>query len=127
MPNAAHGRSIMKYSHRLALLVLTIVQSCLPATASAAQLLVANADDGTASFIDPDSGATLITVKLIGKPSEIALTNDHKFAFVSNYDAPIKNTVSVIDIRRRNEGRRVGSETYGPAMSEVARPHLTYA
>jgi YVTN family beta-propeller protein len=90
---------------RFALIFFFSFQAC----ASTPDLLgVVNKADGTASFLNPKTGATVLTATAGFLPHEIAASSDGRYAFVSNYgkdhvrsEAPTNkpgNTLTVIDL-----------------------------
>ncbi|MBI4891829.1 MAG: hypothetical protein HY821_14480 [Acidobacteria bacterium] len=86
-------------------------------------LLVVHKLDNSLGFYDAVKGELLAAVPTGAKPHEFALSMDQKFAFVTNYGAdtytetqPGGNTISVIDLRRRQNAGEI-------ALAEYRRPH----
>jgi YVTN family beta-propeller protein len=106
----------------LARIILTAALVGLPATVTAAQLLVLSKGDAALAFIDPASGKTAATVPTGEGPHEVEVSSDGRLAFVSNYGGRTSgNTLSVIDVPARKELKRVD-------LGELRRPHgLTFS
>jgi YVTN family beta-propeller protein len=80
-------------------------------------LLVLNKTDATMAIVDPVSGRTLATVATGPGPHEVAVSDDRRLAYVTNYGANAAgSTLSVIDVAARREIRRVD-------LGELRRPH----
>ena len=112
-PKALALVSTMKYMR----IILTVLIAACPALTFAAELLVLNKSDSTLSFIDPATGKTSATIATGNGPHEVELSDDGQLAFVSNYGAGTPgNSLSVIDVRKRAERKRVD-------LGELSRPH----
>jgi YVTN family beta-propeller protein len=98
-------------------LALLVVASTL-ASAQSPRLLVLNKEEATLHIIDPASGKLLGRVSTGAGPHEVAVSDDGKFAFTSNYGtgAAPGNTISVIDLATLKELRRV-------EIAPLSRPH----
>lgn len=80
-------------------------------------LLVLNKNDSTLAVVDPVSGRTLAAVPTGSGPHEVAVSDDGRLAFVTNYGAGTAgSTLSVIDVAARKEIRRVD-------LAGLRRPH----
>ena len=80
-------------------------------------LLVLNKTDATLAIVEPASGKTIATVPTGPGPHEVAVSEDGRLAFVTNYGANAPgSTLSVIDIAARREVRRVD-------LGDLRRPH----
>src|SRR5687768_4243279 len=80
-------------------------------------LLVLNKTDSTLAIVEPASGRTVASVPTGPGPHEVAVSNDGRLAFVTNYGAGTPgNTLSVIDPLARKEVRRV-------ELGDLRRPH----
>src|SRR5688500_2194080 len=86
-------------------------------SAQAPSLLVLNKNDATLAIVDPASGRTVATVPTGSGPHEVAVADDGRLAFVTNYGAGTAGTtLSVIDVAARKELRRVD-------LADLRRPH----
>src|SRR5262245_48655244 len=102
-----------------AILVATVVLTggLLNAQRSS-RLLVLNKEDATLAIVDPASGHVLGRVPTGQGPHEVAVSNDGRLAFASNYGtgpAP-GQTISMIDVAAQKELRRID-------VSPLSRPH----
>ncbi len=82
-------------------------------------LLVLHKGENAMAIVDPASGNVLVRVPTGQDPHELAISDDGKLAFASNYAAAGPrggNTLSVIDIAARKELHRV-------ELSPLSRPH----
>ena len=82
-------------------------------------LLVLHKGENAMAIVDPSSGKVLGRVPTGQDPHELAVSDDGKLAFASNYAGPGPrggNTLSVIDIAARKELHRVD-------LSPLSRPH----
>ena len=80
-------------------------------------LLVLNKTDSTLAIVEPASGKTIASVPTGPAPHEVAVSNDGRLAFVTNYGAGTPgSTLSVIDLPARKEVRRVD-------LGDLRRPH----
>ena len=104
---------------RILLLVLFVVSTATAgAQAKSGALLVLNKNDATMVIVDPSTGAIDGTVPVGEAPHELAVSDDGRWAFASNYGtgpAP-GHTISMIDIAARKELRRID-------VSPLQRPH----
>lgn len=85
-------------------------------------LLVLNKADATLSFVDTSTLRTLVTIPTGEGPHEIAVTRDGRTALVANYGTGPNpgTTVSVIDVKRRRERKRM-------SLPGLSRPHGMFA
>jgi YVTN family beta-propeller protein len=80
-------------------------------------LLILNKTDATLAIVDPVAGKTLAAVPTGPGPHEVAVSEDGRFAFVTNYGAGAPGrTLSVIDVAARTEVRRVD-------LGDLRQPH----
>src|ERR1017187_1434890 len=82
-------------------------------------LLVLHKGENAMAIVDPSSGKVLGHVPTGQDPHELAVSDDGKLAFASNYAGPGPrggNTLSVIDIAARKELHRVD-------LGPLSRPH----
>lgn len=81
-------------------------------------LLVLNKSDNTLAIIDPATLKVLARVRTGEAPHEVATSVDGRFAFVCNYGTGPQpgNSISVIDLSRRKEIKRVD-------LGALLRPH----
>jgi YVTN family beta-propeller protein len=82
-------------------------------------LLVLHKGENAMAIVDPASGQVVGRVPVGQDPHELAVSDDGKLAFASNYAAPGPrggNSLSVIDIANRKELHRV-------ELSPLSRPH----
>ena len=87
------------------------------ASAQSPALLVLNKEDATLAVIDIASGKTTATIATGAGPHEVAVSEDGRTAFVTNYgSADAGNTLSVIDLGGRREAARVD-------LGVLRRPH----
>lgn len=95
-------------------IALLLLATALPAQT----LLVLNKEEATLAYVDLNTGRVTATVRVGFQPHEIAISADHRLAFVSNYGDGSQpgNTISVIDIPGKKELRRVD-------VSPLGRPH----
>ena len=101
--------------------------SALIASAFAAQgqtpnpaLLVLNKEEATLAIVDPASKKVIGRVPTGEGPHEIAVSDDGKFAFVSNYGSRNPgSSISVIDLAAQKELRRLD-------LGVLRRPHGIY-
>lgn len=101
-------------------LALSCVLSCAP-LCRAGTLLVLNKDEATLAFLDLTSKEVVATVPVGEQPHEIAVSDDGRLAFVSNYGSGPKpgNSISVVDIPGKKELHRVN-------VAPLGRPHGIY-
>jgi YVTN family beta-propeller protein len=88
------------------------------AAAQPARLLILNKTEATLAIVDPGSGAVLGRVPTGDGPHEVAVSDDGRWAFTSNYgtgQAPGRS-ISMIDLAAMKETRRVD-------ISPLSRPH----
>jgi len=105
-----------------------LLAACLAGAGEAstgkAVLLVANKHDDTLTFIDPIALQIIETIPTGPNPHEMAVTPDHRVAYLSNY-APPGNTISVIDLAQRKHVRQIPTGEYtrihGAAMAPDGR------
>lgn len=84
-------------------------------------LLVANKHANTLSFVDPIGFDILKTINTGPNPHEITVTPDQKFAYLSNY-APPGNTISVIDLRARQQITQIPTGEIGRIHGAAMAP-----
>ena len=91
----------VKYKKGFARLVL-VVSFLLPAMATAETLTVLNKAEATASLIDLDSGAVLVTLPTGNGPHEAATSPDGTLVIAANYGTRGKpgNTLTLIDVAK---------------------------
>jgi YVTN family beta-propeller protein len=70
-------------------------------------LLVANRGDSRITLIDPATMTLLTTINVGNDPHEIAVSNDGRRAYVTNYGNSFGTTLSVIDLAARTKIRDV--------------------
>ncbi len=104
---------------------MLVVFSVLACTGIRAQetpspaLLVLHKGESAMAIVDPASGEVVGRVSTGQDPHELAVSDDGKLAFASNYAGPGPrggNTISVIDIAARKELHRVD-------LGPLSRPH----
>ena len=96
--------------------LLSSAQLFAAATPSPA-LLVLNKADSSLAIVDPATRTVVGRVPTGEAPHELAVSDDGKLAFASNYGARIPgHTLSVIDLEARKEIHRVD-------LSPMGRPH----
>lgn len=86
--------------------------------AQSSRLLVLNKTEATFVIVDPASGKVLARIPTGEGPHEIAVSDDGKFAFATNYgtgQAP-GHTISMFDLAAQKEVRRIDVEP-------LSRPH----
>ncbi len=83
-------------------------------------LLVLNKEEATLAIVDPESRKVVGRVPTGEGPHEIAVSDDGKLAFVSNYGSRTPgSTISVIDLTTQKELRRLD-------LGVLSRPHGIY-
>lgn len=84
-------------------------------------LLVLNKADSTLAFVDPASLHVITKIATGNAPHEVAVSTDGRVALVANYGTGPEpgSTVSIIDIARRKELKRM--------QLPLLRPHGTFA
>jgi YVTN family beta-propeller protein len=100
---------------------LTLIAILLAAGLASAQsplLLVLNKTEATMVVVDPATGNVLGRVPTGAGPHELAVSDDGRWAFASNYGAGPSpgHTISMIDIASRKEIRRID-------VAPLSRPH----
>lgn len=102
----------------------SIKQIGFPMVGAPTKLLVANKHSNTLSFVDPDMLRVETTISTGLNPHEIVITPDHRYAYLSNY-APPGNTISVIDLMKRQHIKQISTGKYerihGTAMAPDGR------
>jgi YVTN family beta-propeller protein len=110
------GRPLM----RAAAIGLMLCAGLAPARAGdtpAPALLVLHKGDSAMAIVDPDTGAVLGRAPTGRDPHELAVSEDGKLAFATNYaGGQGGNSLSVIDIAAR-------TERYHVELAPLARPH----
>src|SRR5919109_192810 len=104
-------------SKRLLTIAVALMLS-LTGFAQSSRLLVLNKTEATFVIVDPASGKVLARIPTGDGPHEIAVSDDGKFAFATNYGtgpAP-GHTISMFDLAAQKEVRRID---VGP----LSRPH----
>ena len=116
----SQDRSYALVSLCLALL-LVLVNSMAFAQSSSSSLLVLNKDDNALAVVDPVSLKLIATVPTGVAPHEVAVSDDGRWAYVSNYgtfgpSGKPGHTISVIDLVLKKEVQRVD-------LGALGRPH----
>ena len=75
-------------------------------------IIVTNKSPSTATIIDAASGRVLATLPTGPGPHEITLSKDGRLAVVTNYGAPPRNTLTVIDVPGMTVARTIDLGTY---------------
>ena len=75
-------------------------------------IIVTNKTPSTATIIDVASGRVLATLPTGPGPHEITLSKDGRLAVVTNYGAPPRNTLTVIDVPGIKVARTIDLGTY---------------
>lgn len=105
---------------KLLLLVLPValfVNLCTLAQTPSPALLVLNKNENSLAIVDPQSLRVIARIPTGEGPHEVTASDDGKFAFVANYGAREPgSTISVIDLVRQHELRRVN-------LGPLRRPH----
>ena len=105
-------------SKRLLVIVAGALLSVVSGHSQSSRLLVLNKTEATFVIIDPGSGKVLARIPTGDGPHELAVSDDGRFAFATNYgtaQAPGR-TISMFDIAAQKEIRRIDVEP-------LARPH----
>lgn len=89
-------------------------------------LLVCNKHEDTMSFVDPATLQPVDKIPTGPNPHEIVLSADRRFAYLSNY-APPGNTISVIDLVRRNHVKQISTGDYGRIHGAAMAPDGRHA
>lgn len=89
-------------------------------------LLVCNKHEDTMSFVDPATLQPVDKIPTGPNPHEIVLSTDRRFAYLSNY-APPGNTISVIDLVRRNHVKQISTGDYGRIHGAAMAPDGKHA
>ena len=95
------------------------VASAQDTSSASPYLLVLHKGENAMAIVDPSTGKVLGRVPTGQDPHELAISDDGKLAFSSNYAGPGPrggNTLSVIDIEARKELHRVD-------LGPLSRPH----
>jgi YVTN family beta-propeller protein len=109
----------MRITINLAVLGMLAGTMALAQGPPAPALLVLHKGDHAMAIVDPSSGKVMGRVSVGQDPHELAVSDDGKLAFASNYGGNSLqggNSLSVIDIAGRKELHRV-------ELSPLARPH----
>lgn len=105
-------------SKRFFMGVAGVMLSLMSGAAQSSRLLVLNKTEGTFVIVDPGSGKVLARVPTGDGPHELAVSDDGKYAFATNYgtgQAP-GHTISMFDIAAQKELRRID-------VAPLTRPH----
>lgn len=101
-------------------LFVTALAALMPASAGmqSSRLLVLNKTEATFVIVDPASGKVLARIPTGEGPHELAVSDDGKYAFATNYGtgAAPGNTISMFDLAAQKELRRID-------VSPLSRPH----
>ncbi len=97
-----------------------------PMVSDRPQLLVANKHSNTLSFVDSRTVEVDTTISTGLNPHEIVLTPDHRYAYLSNYAAP-GNTISVIDLVKRQHIKQISTGEYGRIHGTAMAPDGRHA
>lgn len=92
-----------------------------PMVSNEAKLLVANKHSNTLSFVNSETLSVDTTISTGLNPHEIVLTPDHRYAYLSNY-APPGNTISVIDLVKRQHIKQISTGKYGRIHGTAMSP-----
>ena len=109
----------MKATTRFVIFVLLAGTHAWAQETPSPALLVLHKGENAMAIVDPSSGKVVGRVPVGQDPHELAVSDDGKLAFASNYSgnsAQGGNSLSVIDIAARKELHRV-------ELSPLARPH----
>src|SRR5271166_1623350 len=109
----------MKFTTSLVLLGMFAGTSVFGQETPSPALLVLHKGDNAMAIVDPANGKVVGRVPVGQDPHELAVSDDGKLAFASNYSGNSDrggNSLSVIDIAARKELHRV-------ELSPLARPH----
>ncbi len=111
----AGGRFVL--SGALALVPAAVFLFAAPPATRSPVLLVVNKAENTLTVVDPASGKALNRIATGDGPHEVALSEDGRTAFVTNYGAKTPgSSLSVIDLQTATETRRVD-------LGPLRRPH----
>ena len=109
----------MKFTTSLVLLGLFAGTGAIAQETPSPALLVLHKGENAMAIVDPSSGKVVGRVPVGQDPHELAVSDDGKLAFASNYSGNSErggNSLSVIDIAARKELHHV-------ELSPLARPH----
>jgi YVTN family beta-propeller protein len=109
----------MKFTTSLFLLVMLAGRGAIAQETPSPALLVLHKGDNAMAIVDPANGKVVGRVPVGQDPHELAVSDDGKLAFASNYSGNSErggNSLSVIDIAARKELHRV-------ELSPLTRPH----
>ncbi len=109
----------MKFTTSLVLLGMFAGMSAFAQETPSPALLVLHKGENAMAIVDPSSGKVVGRVPVGQDPHELAVSDDGKLAFASNYSGNSErggNSISVIDIVARKELHHV-------ELSPLARPH----
>ncbi len=93
----------------------------LPIVAGEPRLLVANKHSNTLSFVNPQTLEVETTIPTGPNPHEIVVTQDSRYAYLSNY-APPGNTISVIDLVKRQHIKQISTGKFGRIHGTAIAP-----
>jgi YVTN family beta-propeller protein len=105
-------------SNRFLVVVIAMTVMLTSSGAQSSRLLVLNKTEATLVIVDPASGKVLARIPTGDGPHELAVSDDGKFAFATNYGtgpAP-GHTISMFDIAAQKEVRRID-------VAPLSRPH----
>lgn len=101
--------------------LLTATTGIASGQTSSSSLLVLNKEDNALAIVDPAARKVLATIPTGAGPHEVTVSDDGKWAYVSNYgtfgpSGVPGQSISVIDLNTRREARRVD-------LGALRRPH----
>ena len=108
----------VRFTVTLAALCTALQPSARGQSALTGTIVASNMNDNTATIIDAASGRVRATVPTGEGPHEVAISNDGRWAAVSNYGVRGKpgNTITVIDVVRHAAARTI-------TIADHQRPH----
>lgn len=108
----------MRHMTRWLLLGMTVAST---AYGAAPVLLVSNKHEDTLALVDPATLETIEKISVGHNPHEMVITPDGRFLYASNYDPP-GDTVSVVDLVRRQHVRQIPTGEYARIHSAAIAP-----
>jgi YVTN family beta-propeller protein len=97
--------------------LMIFVNVCVLAQTPSPALLVLNKNENSLAIVDPQTARVTARISTGEGPHEVTASDDGRFAFVANYGAHEPgSTISVIDLLRQQEVRRVN-------LGPLRRPH----